>query len=129
MQLTNIISQGVAPLGAVALLERVQPCWRMYTTVGADLENSYAQDTSQILSRLPVACLSGYKESCLQVPVFLHITMLPVMMIMARTSETVSQSPHLDVFLCKSCCGHGLHSHTNPKLIQSARLKKCPTQL
>ena len=51
------IPSGVVQVGGVALLDWIWPSWRKCATVGISSEwASYAQDTAECASQLPVAC-------------------------------------------------------------------------
>ena len=105
----NAWSQGVARLGNVALLEEGH-----YDSVGG-FDVSYIFSSGQC-GIVPFCCLWIKMENSqllIQCHACLDAAMLPIVMIMDGTSETVSQS-QLHVVLYKSCLGHGVFTAIKP---------------
>jgi len=96
----------------VALLEEACHCvgglWVLFLC-SAYAQCGRAHPPSCSLVRLSCLQWSRRRSQLLLQNVCLHIAMFPTMMIVDKTSETVSQS-QLNVFLHKSCQGHGVPS-------------------
>jgi hypothetical protein len=86
----------------------VWPCWRKCVTVGVVFEISYAQALPCVGSSPLLLPLDQDVELWL-LHICLHLAMLPNLMIIDLPSKAVSQ-PQLNIFLCMSCCGHGVSS-------------------
>ena len=82
------------------------PCWKKCVTLGRiwGLKSS-SQALALSLSCCPWVWCRNLSYFCL------HDTMLPTMMVMDWTSDSVSQ-PQSNVFLYRSCCGHRVSNRT-----------------
>lgn len=124
---------GVALFRHVVLLEQVWPCWKNCVTMQVSFEVPMLRlcpiwNESLLLTSCggqspPAACRSRMQDSqFLQHHVCLQAAMIPAMMIIDCTSETVSQ-PQLNVVLYKSCHGHmSLHRNETQTKMNSVML-------
>jgi hypothetical protein len=91
----------------VASLEWMWPCWRKYVTMGVSFETLLLAAWKTVFSWLPLD--QDIELSAPSPYTCLDTAMLPALMLMDLTSETISQA-QLNVCLDKSCLGHGVCS-------------------